>query len=114
LRTLVRAQLLEEGFAVRALDSVEDALRELIRSDIQVGLMIVDVPGTATAQPLTDLWRVAGQPPVILCAGVWSQGDLNAVALPPAQVLRRPFRVGDLVERVRRIVECPEDETSCA
>lgn len=112
-RTLVRAQLLEQGYVVRALASVEDALKELIQNEIVVGLILVDRHGTPLrAQALSDLWRLAGRPAVILCAEAWGPEDRWEDGLPPAQLVRRPLRVGDLVAQVRRAVGCPEGSSS--
>jgi DNA-binding response OmpR family regulator len=108
-RTLVRAQLLEEGFEVKALPSLETALAYLIRSGEQPWLTIVDMQGSENeARALSDLRRLAGEAPLIVCGGILGCATLNKAALrqqelPPAQVLLRPFRVGDLVREVRRL-----------
>ena len=108
LRALVRAQLLEEGYAVNALPSLEIALATLIRGGEQPGLTILDTQGIEIQAPvLSDLWRLAGGTPLILCGGVFSRAELSQEGMPPAQVLLRPFRIGDLVEQVRKVLGCP-------
>jgi len=103
LRALVRAQLLEEGYQVRALPSLNVALASLLRGAEPPCLTIVDMQG-CRIEPcaLADLWRLAGQAPLIVCGGAASQATLARKDLPPVQVLLRPFRVGDLVGQVRR------------
>jgi len=111
LRTLVRAQLLEEGFDVRALPSLEIALAHLLRSGGQPRLTIVDTQGLQVeARQLSDLWRLTGQTPLILCGRTSGGGALAQEDLSPAEVLLRPFRVGDLVAQVRKVLACPEGD----
>ena len=113
LRALVRAQLLEEGFDVRALPSLEIALAHLLRSGGQPRLTIVDTQGLqAEARQLSDLWRLNGQAPLILCVGALSGEALVQESSAPAEVLLRPFRVGDLVAQVRKVLACPEGDAT--
>ena len=105
LRALVRAQLLDEGYAVRALPSLGIAMAYLARSGEQPRLTILDMQGLdIEAQALSDLWRLSGEAPLILCGGMLSRTALSQRGLPPtARVLLRPFRVGDLVEEVKKV-----------
>jgi DNA-binding response OmpR family regulator len=113
-RALVRAQLLDEGYAVRTLPSLEIALAYLMRGGKQPRLTILDAQGNEIeAQVLPGLWRVAREAPLVLCGGMLSRAALDQEGLPPtAQVLLRPFRVGDLVEEVQRVLACSGDETA--
>ena len=113
LRALVRAQLLEEGFDVRALPSLEIALAHLLRSGGQPRLTIVDTQGLQVeARQLSDLWRLTGQAPLILCGRALSGEVLVQEGLVPAGVLLRPFRVGDLVAQVWKVLACPEGDAT--
>jgi DNA-binding response OmpR family regulator len=113
LRALVRAQLLEEGFDVRALPSLKIALARLLCSGGQPRLTIVDTLGLQVeARQLSDLWRLTGHAPLILCGGVLSGEALVQAGLAPAEVLLRPFRVGDLVAQVRKVLACPEGDAT--
>jgi DNA-binding response OmpR family regulator len=110
LRALVRAQLLEEGYAVNALPSLELALATLIRGGEQPGLTILDMQGIEIqVRALSELWRLTGEAPLFLCGGAFGRAELSQEGMPPAQVLLRPFRVGDLVEQVRKVLGCPGD-----
>jgi DNA-binding response OmpR family regulator len=116
-RALVRAQLLEEGFEVRSWPSLKAALQDLVVSGEQADLTILDTKDLDFEVGATaDLLRVVGDTPLILCGDALSQSSLsNLVAgratggqegSPPARVLLRPFRIGDLIEEVRRIWAC--------
>ena len=108
-RALVRAQLLEEGFEVRALPTLEAALAYLLRSGEQPRLTILDTQDVEIeARPLQDLWRLTGEAPLLLCRSALSQVTLSQEGMPPARVLLRPFRVGDVVQEVRRMLACLE------
>ena len=107
LRALVRAQLLEEGFQVRALPALEIALSHLTAGGERPGLIILDTQGVEfDGQVVSELWQLSAQAPLILCQGAWSRVDVCQEGLAAARVLRRPFRVGDLVEEVRRNWVC--------
>jgi DNA-binding response OmpR family regulator len=115
LRALVRAQLLEEGFEVRALPALEVALAHLTGGGARPGLILLDTQGAAfDAQAVSALRQVSGQAPLILCGGAWSQVEAWQEGLTAARVLRRPFRVGDLVEEVRRNWGWVKDDVSPA
>jgi DNA-binding response OmpR family regulator len=106
-RALVRAQLLEEGFQVRALPALEIALSHLTAGGERPGLIILDTLGVEfDGQAVSELWQLSAQAPLILCQGAWSRVDVCQEGLAAARVLRRPFRVGDLVEEVRRNWVC--------
>ncbi len=109
-RALVRAQLLDEGYAVRAWPSVEIALAYLVRGGEQPRLTILDAQGIdVDAQALSDLWRLIGGASLILCGGMLDRKTLSQEDLPPMKVLLRPFRIGDLVEQVRKVLPWPGD-----
>ena len=124
-RALVRAQLLEEGFEVRPWPSLEAALQDLVISDEQARLTILDMKDLhLEAGATADLLRLMGETPLILCGDavsqsrlsylVASQATLGREGLPPVRVLLRPFRVGDLVEAVRRVWACSEREAAAS
>jgi hypothetical protein len=125
-RALVRAQLLEEGFEVRPWPSLKAALQDLVISGEQARLTILDTKDLdLEAGATADLLRLMGETPLILCGDVLSRSALRRASLnklvasratmgreglPPVTVLLRPFRVGDLIESVRRVWACPEED----
>ena len=125
-RALVHAQLLEEGFEVKPWPSLKAALQDLVISGEQACLIILDAKDLDLETEATaDLVRLTRETPLIVCGDALSQSTLrraslnNLVAsraamgregLPPAQVLLRPFRVGDVIESVRRVWACPDGE----
>lgn len=105
MRTLARAELLEEGYEVKAWPSLEAAMAHLIRSDERPALTIVDAEGIETEpQVLSDLWQLTGRAPLLLCGGLLDRRLLDEAGLPPLEPLLRPFSVGELTERVRRLL----------
>lgn len=110
-RVLVRAQLLEEGFEVRALPALETGLAYLVRSGEQPQLTIVGTQDVRIeAGALRDLWRLTGEAPLLLCGNAPDQAMLGQEGMPPARLLLRPFRVGDVVQEVRRMLACLESD----
>jgi DNA-binding response OmpR family regulator len=101
-RALVRAQLLEEGFEVSAWPSLESALAYLLRGGQPPQLILLETEAVEIeARMVSDLWQLAGQAPLLLCGGASSRGTLGGEGWPPATVLMRPFRVRDVVQKVR-------------
>jgi len=103
LRRLLYAQLLEEGYSVLALPSLETALAHLLRGGEAPRLTVLDLHGQAvTGQQVDNLSQLTGRAPLILCGGALDRATLTQAGLPPARVLLRPFTVGDLLHEVRR------------
>jgi DNA-binding response OmpR family regulator len=104
-RALVRAQLLEEGYEVTAFVCPETALVHLLRGGEPPHAIVVDVCELdGAAGPLADLGRVTGYVSLILCGGALDQADLTWQNWPPSSVLRRPFRVRDVIEAVYNVL----------
>jgi hypothetical protein len=79
----------------------------LLRGGEQPQLAVLDVrEPRIEVKEINDLWQLTGQAPLILCGGTLSRALLADEDLPPVQVLLRPFRIGDIVERVRKAVTC--------
>lgn len=103
-RALVRAQLLEEGFKVKALPSLDIVLAHLLRGGERPRLTIIDTKDTGVeVQALLDLCTLTGEAPLILCGGAPDLEALGRAADPPAHVLRRPFRIGNVIDLVKKV-----------
>jgi hypothetical protein len=122
-RALVHAQLLEEGFQVRPLPSLEAALQDLVFGSEKARLIISDTKDLdLETEAVADLLRLMGEVPLVLCGDALSRSSLDRVVasqwitgregIGPVRVLLRPFRVGDLVREVRRLWACPEGEAA--
>lgn len=110
-RALVRAQLLEEGYSVKAVLSPEMAFLHLVRTGERPRLVIFDMQNMAIDAPrLMDLWRLTQQAPMILCCGALDRTELKQADLPPVQMMWRPFRVGDLIQEVQKVIRCRQDD----
>jgi DNA-binding response OmpR family regulator len=114
-RRLVYAQLLEEGYAVLSLPSLEVALAHLLRGGEAARATVLDLEGLeppATAGQVGDLRGLTGRAPLILCGGRLHGRVLDeAAAAKAAAVLRRPFSVGEVVDAVGRVLR-PEREST--
>jgi DNA-binding response OmpR family regulator len=104
-RALLRAQLLEEGFEVRSWPSLEAALAYLMRGGEPPQAIVLDAESIEVeSRKVSDLWRLAGGVPLLLCGGASSRAALDQRDLPPATVLMRPFRIRDVVQEVGKAV----------
>jgi DNA-binding response OmpR family regulator len=109
-RTLVRAQLLEQGYDVTAFPSLDIALGHLLRGGERPQAIILDAAGgEIAAQKVSDLWQLAGPVPLLVCSGAFYRATRHLEELPPYHLLRRPFRVRDVVERVQGLLACSDD-----
>jgi DNA-binding response OmpR family regulator len=105
LRALLRAQLVEEGFEVQIWPSLDTALAYLLRGGAPPQAIVLDAESVEVVpQKMSDLWHLAGTVPLLLCVGASSRSILDQEGLPPAIVLMRPLRIGDLVQEVRKAV----------
>ena len=100
-RALVRAQLLEEGFQVRALPSLEDALATLMRGSEQPRVTILDLQGVeGEARAVSDLWRLTGEASGIIST---SSGRIVLTVLgDPSQFHWRIPRMGGFCSTTMR------------
>jgi DNA-binding response OmpR family regulator len=98
LRAAVRAELRELGIEALGMDSAEDAGCALA-SGTAPAVMVLEATQKFAADPaIQDLLK---RVPAILIAS-----RTETVALPPAAaVLYRPIRVGDIVARVRELLQ---------
>ncbi|MCL7452457.1 MAG: hypothetical protein M8467_05355 [Anaerolineae bacterium] len=108
-RALVRAQLLEEGYEVQAFPALEVAQFHLQGAGPRPLLTIVDSKGLGLKRDdLSRLWELTDQAPLLLCGGLLDRGLLDQEGMPPAHLLVRPFRVGDVVAEVERLGIWPQ------
>jgi len=104
-RTLLRAQLLEEGYEVTALRTIEEAMMLLCRGMVRPRLIILDTIGQSLKEPmLTDLQALAGNAPILVCTGPFDLARLDFEEVGLTNLLVRPFTVGDVVNAVCEIL----------
>jgi hypothetical protein len=96
LRTSVRAELLEAGIDVLGMDSAGDAGRALANGQMPAVLVLEATAGVADDPRIASL---AARVPTILIAS-----RAETVAAPAAAVLYRPIRIGEIVGKVRELL----------
>jgi DNA-binding response OmpR family regulator len=102
-RALLRAQLIEDGYEVAALDDLPVPL-EYLDPDRRPRLVIVDLQGlTGPDKALEDLRIVFGADLVLVIAALGSvrAEDLRAAGF---HTIARPTSVGDVVGRVKQLL----------
>jgi DNA-binding response OmpR family regulator len=101
-RALIRAQLSEEGWQVRALRTIEEAILLLGRRLIEPRLIILDTTGQDLRESiLADLQTLAGGAPMLLCASAFDMAKLTSDEGGFTDFLVRPFTVGEVISAVR-------------
>ena len=97
LRVSVRAQLRELGIEALGMESAEDAGRSLAEGQMPSAVVFGATAGIADQDSIRDLIR---RVPAVLVAS-----RTETVDLPPvAEVFYRPVRVGEIVDKVRKIL----------
>ncbi|MBI2956104.1 MAG: hypothetical protein HYY26_02205 [Acidobacteria bacterium] len=96
-RSLLRAQLREEGYAALGLETLTDAEEEIRRPD-EVAAVVFDTTGAAAEELQTALPRLAARLPVVVVAG--AQEEVPAAA----RVLRRPVAIGEVAAALRDLL----------
>ncbi|MGQ9586414.1 MAG: hypothetical protein ACUVXG_13585 [Anaerolineae bacterium] len=101
-RALLRAALLEEGMKVVGARDLYEGLARMEAE--QFDLVVVDLPcsGQKALRTLREKWP---RTPLLLLSGPFACLSLTPEDGPPeAHLLERPFRVEDLIRRVRIIL----------
>ena len=102
-RTLVLAELQEAGYSVTAAPTLRHAYRALLGRRVHPKLIVLDVSGDEDATPpaVENLLALAPGSPMILLVGALDLAAWHVLQDRVAELLRRPLRVGDVVETVR-------------
>ncbi|MGE4220867.1 MAG: PAS domain S-box protein [Alphaproteobacteria bacterium] len=108
VRALVATQLRRLGYAVVEAASGPEALDRLAECG-DIALMLTDVmmPGGMSGPQLAVAVRERRPSlPVLFASGYGEQGEFARVGLPPdTPLLRKPFRLGELAQALRRALE---------
>jgi DNA-binding NtrC family response regulator len=104
-RTMLRAQLIEDGMDVEAVGSWDEAELLLMRRALKPQLVLYDLAGEPN--PEASLRTLARLVPtdrtiVLTAAGVLSPEAVGALGF--SRVFARPFSVQDVVTAVRRVL----------
>ncbi len=104
-RALVSAQLQEEGYRVKAFPDVDTAAAFLCGTPTLPDVVVLDFKGLVIpAEKLKALKLLLGEIPLVLCTAPHGRDREAEEVLKPAEVLVRPFTVGEVVEVVRKLV----------
>lgn len=104
-RAFIMAQLSEEGYGVRALQTLEEALMLLCRGMVRPRLIILDTLGQSLKEAtLTDLQTLAGDAPILVCTGPFDLARFDFEEAGFTNLLVRPFTVGDVMNAVREVI----------
>ncbi|MBI2833953.1 MAG: response regulator [Acidobacteria bacterium] len=104
-RALIRAQLIEEGHEVEAVESWEEAELLLRRRARQPLVLIIDLAGEPhAAAALATLKRLfeTDRALILTSASALSSNDVQDAGFP--NVLARPFSIGDVVSATSRVL----------
>ena len=101
LRTLIGSQLLEEGYRVRSVQTLEQAMTLMRSHRLKPALLVLDTLN----QPLTltALDAIPTQLPVLVCTGPLDRGGPLLSQRPKTFMLHKPFTTGDLVDAVYKM-----------
>ena len=109
-RALIRAELIEEGYEVQGLLSLEDALRLLSTNTTRPRLIIFDAAGySLDPSALECLKEMSLKAPILICASRYQASQVDFKGLGFDSLLVRPYTVGDLVGRVKTILRGKAD-----
>ena len=100
-RALLRAQLLEEGLAVKAFESISDAAAALRKPAEEPGLIVLELSGSESAADNEQLSAWTRRMPVWAIAARSLSHEAGLQKYGFQAVLFRPLDVGELVERIK-------------
>ena len=101
-RAAIKAQLMELGFQVLRLSTIEAGVKLLaILERARPRLVVVDTVGQTNAGAVLPQLRAAAEDiPMILCTGPFDREMLHLNPDDWAAILVRPFSIGDLAGKV--------------
>lgn len=101
LRALIGTQLLEEGYRVRGLATLEEAVSLLSAARTRPAVLVLDT----LHQPLTlaALDSLPRELPLLVCTGPLDRGGPLLTQHPQTFSLQKPFTIKELVDAVHKI-----------
>jgi DNA-binding response OmpR family regulator len=101
---MLRAELIERGYDATGYLTIDQALVELMRNPTEKPqAIILDLSGQAITHALLSALAREGIATVIL-GGAVELGDPLIREFTWAGVLRRPFTIGEVVDRIKHLV----------
>jgi DNA-binding response OmpR family regulator len=105
LRALLRAELLEEGYEVKAVVSWDEGELLLRARAVQPRVIVYDVHGERDPHPALQTLARLRRGSAVLVLTAHSVASPDAIApYGFSRTLVRPFRIGDAVEAIRGII----------
>jgi DNA-binding response OmpR family regulator len=107
LRALLRAELIEAGLDVRAVETWADA-EALVLAQGLPRVLVLAVEKDLNPRGILEAARVVVPPSrtlVLTAASVLTIEDIRSLGFVHA--ISRPYRLGDIVDRVRGLIEAP-------
>jgi DNA-binding NtrC family response regulator len=101
LRSLIGTHLIEQGYRVRGVDTLEQAITATVKSRARPSLLVLDTLN----QPLTldALNSLPLELPVLVCTGPLDRVGPLFSQRPKTLMLHKPFTIRDLVDAVYKI-----------
>lgn len=103
-RTLLRAQLREQGYDARGFETLAEVAEALVSTPAP-GLVVFDTTDSDAAETAAHLREWAERLPVLVIAS--AQEDVPPGA---ARVLRRPVSIGQVTELLDELLNRPDQE----
>jgi DNA-binding NtrC family response regulator len=108
-RRLLYAEIREAGYQIMPVESILDALRAVLLKVAQPTLVVLDVHDDpeGTRDHVEQLLALLPGVPLVLMVGGGSAEIWEPLRPHVAALLRRPIRIGEIVDVVRRISPSP-------
>jgi DNA-binding response OmpR family regulator len=108
-RVALRAQLVEEGYQVRAVDTWTDA-RRWLRADARPRLVIVDLQALADPRRVLEDLRALMRPDCILVLAALGTVPSTEIRELGLRLASRPIDIGSIVAMVRTLLDRPASQ----
>ena len=101
-RGLVGAELVENGYEVEGVDTIEEAVSHL---SVTAGLIILEARGQSLNQSsITMLEKLCQEHPVLLCAGPYDLAQINFARFGIKHIAKKPLSLGELVDEAIKLL----------
>jgi DNA-binding NtrC family response regulator len=101
LQSLIVSRLVEEGFRVKAIRTLEEAVAQLAKETATPAALVLDTLN----QPLSldALDSLPDDIPLLVCTGPLDAGGPLLVQRPHTTLLQKPFTIAELVDGVGKM-----------
>jgi len=101
LRSIIASQLVGEGYQVKGIRTLEEAVSQLRSRGPSPTALVLDTLNQPLSLDAMD--SLPDEIPLLVCTGPMDQGGPLLIQRPKTRLLQKPFTIAELVDSVQKI-----------